>query len=455
MNAQHGVAADEILEHYYARSKKSRAYYERACNVIPSGSNRGVIFYRPYPVYSKRAKGSHIWDQDNVERIDYCFNYSSLLLGHANPAVIKAIREELGNGLGRGQPTTVEVKLAEQVNKMVPTAEMVKFTVTGTEAVMNAIRSARAYTRRNKIIAFEGAYHGSADAVSVDGLNFKAEGIPIDVQKNTVVVPFNDTGALESTLREHKGDVAAVILEPFLGAGGTVVPDENFSKAVREITESMDVLLILDEIVTGFRIAKGGWQEKYRIKPDLTTLGKNVTGGMPGGAVCGVKEIMGDVYAFPPSDSLEMKSPKTPVSGTFTAFPLSMAAGLATLGTLKSAIYEHVDSMASTLSNEFVKIGSDLGFDVRAPTSGSVFQFYFSGKDITDARAVKSANSELRRYLDLGLLNNGVYLAPGHFCCTSSATSRADVNLTVAAMEKVLQSLKPVAKEALAAIAAR
>jgi glutamate-1-semialdehyde 2,1-aminomutase len=168
-----------------------------------------------------------------------------------------------------------------------------------------------------------------------------------------------------------------------------------------------------------------------------------------------VKEIMEDVYAFPPSDSLEMKSPKSPLSGTFNSFPLSMAAGVATLGTLKSAIYEHVDSLASTLSKEFVKIGSDLGFDVRAPTSGSVFQFYFSREDITDATAVKSANSELRRYLDLGLLNNGVYLAPGHFCCTSSATSRADVKRTIEAMEKVLRSLKPVAKEAPIAPTAR
>ena len=444
MSAQRGAVAEETLKHYRGRSKKSFGYYERACKVIPSGSNRGVIFYRPYPVYSKRAKGSHIWDQDNVERIDYCFNYSSLLLGHANPVVIEAIKQELRNGLGRGQPTSGEVELAEQITKKVPTAELVKFTATGTEAVMNAIRSARAYTRRNKIIAFEGAYHGSSDPVSVEGLNFKAEGIPIDVQKETLIVPFNDSGALESTLKEHAGDVAAVLLEPFLAAGGTVVPDENFSKIVRELTESMDVLLILDEIVTGFRIARGGWQEKYGIKPDLTTLGKNVTGGMPGGAVCGAKEIMEDVYGFPPSDSLEMKSPKTPLSGTFNAFPLSMAAGLATLKTLKSSIYEHIDSLASTLSKEFVKIGTGLGFDVRAPRSGSVFQFYFSGSDIADAKAVKSANSELRRYLDLGLLNEGVYLAPGHFCCTSSATSSADIRRTVEAMENVLQSLKQI-----------
>lgn len=437
--------SDAVLDRFLAKSPKSRSYFERASRVIPSGSNRTVVFYKPYPAYSQRAKGSHIWDIDGVERIDYCFNYSSLVLGHANPAVIEAVAAELENGLGRGQPTPAEVELAEKITEMVPSAEMVKFTVTGTEAVMNAIRSARAYTNKDDVVIFKGAYHGSSDAVSVNGLAFHSCGIPKDAQKHTMVVPFNDPDALEQTLRKNKR-VAAVLMEPVLAAGGMVVPDEDFTKAVREITEKMDVLLILDEIVTGFRIARGGWQERYRIKPDMTVLGKNVAGGMPGAAVCGRKEIMEDVYAFPESESLELGTPKTPLSGTYNAFPLTMVAGLATLKQLNSDVTDKIGNAAESLSKGFVKIANDLGINVRAPRVGSLFQYHFTNRDIVDIRAVKLADSEMRRRLDLLLLNEGVYLSPGHFCCTSSATTTADVQETLNSLEKALHEIQPTAR---------
>ncbi len=437
--------SDAVLDRFAARTPRSRSYFERASKVIPSGSNRTVVFYKPYPAYSARAKGSHVWDIDGIERIDYCFNYSSLVLGHANPTVIQAVAAELENGLGRGQPTPAEVELAETITRMVPSAEMVKFTVTGTEAVMNAIRSARAYTGKDDIVIFKGAYHGSSDAVSVNGLVFHSYGVPKDAQKHTTVVPFNDPDALEQTLKRNK-KAAAVLMEPVLAAGGVVVPDEDFTKAVREITEKMDVLLILDEIVTGFRIAKGGWQERYGIKPDLTVLGKNVAGGMPGAAICGRKEIMEDVYAFPDSGALELGTPKTPLSGTYNAFPLTMAAGLATLKQLNSDMIEKIGNTAQSLSKGFVKIANDLGINVRAPMVGSLFQYHFTNRDIIDVRAVKLADSEMRRRLDLLLLNEGVYLSPGHFCCTSFATTTADVQETLNSFEKALHALQPTAR---------
>jgi glutamate-1-semialdehyde 2,1-aminomutase len=437
----------ELLETFFRRSPKSKLYYERASKVIPSGTNRGVVYYKPYPLYSKRAKGSHIWDVDEVERIDYCFNYSSLILGHANDAVVEAVRNELENGLGRGQPTPAEVELAEKITKAVQSAEMVKFTATGTEAVMNAVRSARAYSGKNDIVVFEGAYHGSSDAVSVSGLAFQSHGIPPDVQKHTLVVPFNDPDSLEETLRENKEEVAAVLMEPFLGAGGTVAPNEGFAKSVREITEKMGILLILDEIVSGFRISKGGWQEKYKIKPDLTVLGKNATGGMPGGAVCGDKDIMEDVYGFPESESFEPRHPKTPLSGTFNAFPLSMVAGIATLDQLNPNVYEKIDSAARTLCNGFVNIAQDLGIAVRAQRIGSIFQFYFTNKDIVDIKSVRYANAEMRRRLDIAMLNENIYLAPGHFCCTSAATTPEDIEATLNSLEEALHNISPIARD--------
>jgi len=204
------------------------------------------------------------------------------------------------------------------------------------------------------------------------------------------------------------------------------------------------VLFILDENITGFRMGRGGWQEKYGVKPDLTVLGKNVAGGMPGAAVCGRRDIMEDVYAYPPAATLELKNPKTPLSGTYSSFPLTMAAGFATLKQLNPDVYRTINATAQSLAKGFVKVASDLGMSVRAPVTGSVFQYYFGDRDIVDARAVRTANAEMRRLLDLAMLNEGVYLAPGHFCCTSSATTDADVRNTLTAIENALHAIRPV-----------
>lgn len=429
-------AERRILNEFRKRAPKSRKYYERALRVIPSGTHRGVIFYRPYPVYSRFAKGSKIVDIDGKERIDYCFNYSSLILGHRNRKVIAAIEAEVENGLGRGQPTTYEVDLAERVSNIFSAAEMVKFTVTGTEACMNAIRAARAYTNRKKIIMFEGAYHGSSDSVSVKGLAFQSQGVPQEIQGNSLVIPFDDPEALEKAINANNGEVAAVLMEPFLAAGGMIVPSLDFSKHVREITEKKDVLFVLDEIVSGFRISRGGWQEKFRIKPDIMTLGKNLTGGMPGGAVAGKEDIMKDVYHH----SENIDAPKVPLSGTFNAHPISMVAGIATLDQLSPDIYEKIDSSSHELMNGFIRIARDLGVNAKAPRIGSVFQFYFSNKEMRDTRSVRGANRRLRWCFDLAMLNRGVYLSPGHFCCTSTATSLTDVKKTLDMIETVLQS---------------
>ena len=436
-----------VMGTYFEQTKESRKLYERAKRVIPSGTNRGVIFYRPYPVYSMRGRGSRLWDVDGTERIDYCFNYSSLILGHRNKAVIGAVKDELERGLGRGQPTGPEVELAEKVTTLYPAAEMVKFTVSGTEAVMNTIRAARAYTGRKKIIAFEGAYHGSSDGVSGRGLAFSTQGIPQEILNTTLVCPFNSPHALERMMKENVGDVAAVIMEPFLAAGGTIAPDPQFGKFVREITEKMDTLLILDEIISAFRISRGGWSGKHKIEPDLATLGKNVTGGMPGGAIVGRKDVMDDAFAYRASAAPEQSIAKTPLSGTFNAFPLSMAAGIATLDQLSPQVYEKIDSTAGMVRDGFQKAAEEAGIETRTPIVGSVFQFYFTRNDITDIPSTRLADSRLRWLFDIAMLNEGVFLAPSHFCCTSASTTGRDVRETISGIRRALEKIKPIAAE--------
>jgi glutamate-1-semialdehyde 2,1-aminomutase len=304
---------------------------------------------------------------------------------------------------------------------------------------MNAIRAARAYTGKKKIIAFEGAYHGSSDSVTVPGLAVTSAGILPEVEKNTIMVPFNDIHALEKTVRDNQGEVAAIILEPILAAGGAVVPDLDFGKGVGEIAARSGCLFILDEIVTGFRISRGGWQQKYGLDPDRTTLGKNVSGGMPGAAVVGKKEVMEDVYGASPASS-----PKAPLSGTYNAFPLSMVAGLAALNQLNDDVYSRIDQSAATLREGFNKISSDLKVEATSCGTGSLFQFHFTKENKIDYSSAQRADKRKRWLLDIALMNRGVYLAPGHFCVTSSSTSETDVRTTLDSIAQALEEIRGV-----------
>lgn len=306
----------------------SQALFEEAKKVFPGGVNSPARLLRPYPFFVKRGKGSKLYTVDNTEYIDYCLAFGPLILGHANEEVITAIRDQLERGWLYGAPYEVELKLAKEIMKYFPTIEMIRFVNSGTEATMNAIRVARGYTRRKKIVKFEGNYHGSHEAVLVKAgsstLTFgipTSEGVPEDIAKHTLVAPYNNLEATEKLAETYANDLAAVIVEPIAVNMGLILPDIDFLKGLREVCNRYGALLISDEVVTGFRFDLGGAQGYYGIEADLTTLGKIIGGGFPIGAFGGRREFM------------EVVAPLGRVhnAGTFNAHPVSLAAGLKTI----------------------------------------------------------------------------------------------------------------------------
>ena len=426
---------------------KSKQLYDRAVKVMPGGNTRTVVFYPPYPAYAARGKGSHIWDVDGNERIDYCFNFSVLLLGHAHPKVMDAVKAQLENGSVLGAPTEAEVRLAEKVCEIVPAAERVRFVVTGTEATMNAIRVAKAYTKKPKIILFNGAYHGTSDPVVVEGSSYTSEGIPQSVKEEVIMVPFNDAATFENTLKQYKNETAAVLVEPLQGSGGAIPPEKGFLETIREETEKHGVILIFDEVQTGFRLARGGGQELFKVIPDMVALGKGMTGGFPGGAVGGKREIMEKIYGFPDVSIPPASKPRVPLSGTFNAHPISMAAGLAHLNELKPEVYNHLNRMGQSMRDGFSKICRDLGIACQVTGLGSFFQMHFTKTPIRRHEDTKYADKRLLWYLDICLLNKGIYFAPCHTSYVSAVTTEKDVQTTLDAIQQVLTNAKPMIRD--------
>lgn len=427
----------EVTQEHSSMNPKSFEFYQRATSVLPDGTTRDSIFYKPYPVYAKKAVGSHIWDEDGNERIDYCNSYTALILGHQNPLVMKAIAEQLENGTAFGQPTRFEVELAEKIGEMVPSVQKVKFALSGTEAVMNAIRVARAYTGRDGIIMTEGAYHGSSESVSVKGGASPSEGIPSATTELTTVVEYNNIDAMEQAFKRNPKGVAAVILEPVQGAGGLFVPAKEYLKAVVELAHAHDALVIFDEIITGFRLARGGGQELFGVVPDLTTLGKIVGGGLPGAAIGGRKDIMDEAFAR------KGEKPRLSLSGTHNAYPLSMVAGLATLRQLRPELYEHLEQTGTTLARSLSRVMEDNKVVACVKSFKSLLNIYFGSAKVDRYRDVQLVDSHLRWTFDLSMLANGVYLAPVHLFCVSEATSKQDVEATLRAADASMKVLVP------------
>ncbi|HEX2185878.1 MAG TPA: glutamate-1-semialdehyde 2,1-aminomutase, partial [Chloroflexota bacterium] len=318
-----------------AGGPRSAALFRRALEVIPGGVNSPVRAFRAVggePFFVVRAAGARLWDVDGGEYLDYVLSWGPLILGHAHPAVVEAVREAAGRGTSYGAPTAAEVELAELVRELVPSMERVRFVNSGTEATMSAIRLARGFTGRDLILKFDGCYHGHGDSflvkagsgVATLGLP-NSPGVPTELSRLTLTAPFNDLEAVEAAFRAHPGRIAAVILEPVVGNAGFIAPDDGFLPALRRITEEDGALLVFDEVMTGFRVARGGAQELYGVTPDLTTLGKVIGGGLPVGAYGGRAEVMAHV------------APVGPVyqAGTLSGNPLAMAAGLAQLRILR------------------------------------------------------------------------------------------------------------------------
>lgn len=420
---------------------KSSELFVRAKKLIPGGVNSPVRAFSPYPFFTRSAKGSKLTDVDGREYIDYCMGYGPLILGHADQRVIGAVREQLDNGTLFGTPSEQEVELAELVCKVVPSAEMVRLVSTGAEATMSAIRLARGFTGRKKIIKFEGCYHGAHDAVLVKAgsgaLTFgmpDSLGVPEETARNTVVVPYNDVEAFENAVKMERQELAAVIVEPVIGNIGVVVPREGFLGALRELTERYGVVLIFDEVITGFRLGLGGAQEYYGVKPDLTTLGKVLGGGFPLAAYAGREEIM----------RLIAPSGKVYQAGTYSGNPVSVAAGLATLKTLRSlkGFYSELEQKCVKLVRGLEGVAEHLGLKVQVNHVGSMFQMFLTDKPVCDYVSAKTADNKRFMKFHGRLLEQGVFLPPSQFetCFVSAAHTAEDLRKTAECFEYALQS---------------
>jgi len=438
------------------KTQRSRKLWEAAREKLPSGSSRTSVFYAPYPCYAQTAQGSKIVDVDGNERIDYCYNFTSLILGHRHPAVMKAVNDQMEKGTVFGAPTELELRHAETIKKRMPSLERVRYAVTGSEACMFAIRVARAFTSRNKVAKFEGGYHGSSDPASVsvhphlpdvasDEITPMPEtaGLTPGTLENTVMLPFNNFEKTEEIMRQNRRELACLIVEPMMRG---IPPESDFLKSIRELTRDLDIVLIFDEVITGFRLSAGGAQEKYHVQPDLTTMGKVIGGGFPIGAIGGQEEIM-SLMAHESTDFLSYKGASVPHAGTFNAHPITLAAGIATLNELTSETYAKLDETGEQLREGFSEATSSLGVEAQVVGVGSCFDIYFSNKTVKDYRSAHTGDQLLRRCLDLDLLNRGVYLPPQHFGCTSTVTSREDIRTTMKVIHESLHALLPLIKE--------
>lgn len=423
---------------------KSAALFQEAEKRIPGGVNSPVRAFKSVggnPLFIKKAKGSKIVDVDGNRFIDYVLSWGPMIVGHAHPKVIEAIQKTAENGTSFGAPTALEVDLAKSVQTNFPLMERIRFVNSGTEATMSAIRLARAYTRRNKIIKFEGCYHGHADALLVKaGSGATTLGIPDspgvhpDLAKDTITLPFNNLKLLQKTLEQEGNQIACVIVEPVPGNMGTIIPEDGYLPGLRELTRPFGIVLIFDEVMSGFRVAPGGAQERYGIRPDLTCLGKIIGGGLPVGAYGGKREIM------------EMVAPAGPVyqAGTLSGNPLAMAAGLATLSLLKDlSVYEKLETRSASLANGLADAARKAHLPVQINRIGSQMTLFFNSNRVTDYQTALQSDRDRFSKFFLALLEQGVYLPPSQFEAffLSTAHSPSDIEKTVEAAYRVFKKL--------------
>lgn len=394
---------------------KSEELFAAALDLIPGGVNSPVRAFRGVggtPRFIKSARGARITDVDGKSYIDYVGSWGPMILGHADEEVVAALQEVAANGTSFGAPTELEIQLAQEVVDAVPSVEMVRMVSSGTEATMSAIRLARGVNGRNRIVKFEGCYHGHGDSLLVKAGSGVATlglpdspGVPAVLAENTITLPFNDADALAQVF-ERYADVAAVIIEPVVGNMGCVPPLPGYLEAVRELTTQHGALLIFDEVMTGFRLARGGAQERYGIKPDITTLGKIIGGGLPVGAYGGSRELMNHV------------APAGPVyqAGTLSGNPLSMTAGLVTLRRLRDkTVYERLENSSRQLCDGLTRAAHEAGITTVTNRAGSMWTSFFTADPVVDWNSANKSNREMYGRFFHSMLDGGVHLAPSQF----------------------------------------
>lgn len=394
----------------------SEKLFEQAQKVLPGGVNSPVRAFKAVggtPLFISRAEGPYLFDVDGNRYVDYVCSWGPMILGHADPQVMKVVQNAIKNSTSYGAPTEVEVELANRVVEAVPSIEMVRFVNSGTEATMSALRLARAYTKRDKIIKFEGCYHGHADMLLVQagsgvttlGLP-DSPGVPRAAVEDTLLAQYNNLDSVKQLFETYLDEIAAVIVEPVAGNMGVVPPQSGFLEGLREITKAHNSLLVFDEIITGFRVAYGGAQSLFDVLPDLTCLGKIIGGGFPVGAYGGRKEIM------------ELVAPSGPVyqAGTLSGNPVAMTAGLETLKVLKKIeTYNRLDSLANQLASGIKEAAESTGVPVFQARVGSMLSLFFTGQEVLDLKSAKTSDAERYRRFFHSMLTLGYYFAPSQF----------------------------------------
>ena len=421
----------------------SRKLFNSAKKVIPSGVNSPVRYFEPYPFFTKKANGAYIWDEDNNRYIDFCNGYGALLLGHRRKEIINSVKNQLSKGTLYCTPTEAEIELSKLIIGNFPSIDKVRLVNTGGEATMTAIRLARGFTKKKKIIKFEGCYHGAHDSVLVKaGSGAAHQGVSVsdggldEVSKNTLVVKYNDIEDFQKTIRKNK-DIAGVIVEPILANMGLILPEKNFLYDLRKITKENNIPLIFDEVVTGFRVAPGGAQEHFRIKPDITTLAKSLSNGFAIAAVGGRKEIM----------NLLSPGGKVYQASTFAGNPISVSAAISSIKTInkiKNRLYSKLERFNLLFTSALDDMATDMGIPHQINFAASMFQIFFTNKPVIDYTTSKNANAKKFQKMFKTLLKKGIFIAPSQFevVFLSDAHTENDLNKTLDAYHAALKSVK-------------
>ena len=433
---------------YRQTTPRSRDLHSRAARAMPGGTTRTTTYFDPYPLYIERGEGCRVWDADDAERIDMIGNYTAMILGHAHPKIVEAIRAQATRGTGFAAANPAEVELAELLCERVPSLDAVRFCNSGTEATMFAMRLARAFTGRPKIARMEGGYHGTHDYAEVSTHPAAGEGGPADAPepapdsigtpawalRDVIVLPFNNADAAEKIIRREADQLAAVILEPIIGAGGVIAATPEFLNRLRKLTRELGILLIFDEIIS-FRVAPGGAQALYGVTPDLTTLGKIIGGGLPVAAFGGRADVM---------ELLDpRRQPNLAQGGTYNGNPLGMAAGLAGMKELTPDVYEELNRKGARVCEQLTEVFASHDMEVQVNGAGSMLALHFTDQPVVDYRTMAAADKERARDLFFSLLNHGVLMAPRLMGALSTPMGEDDVQRFVDAVDISLGELRP------------
>lgn len=445
-----------VVEQYIQLSPHSQAHFKRAHRSIPAGATRSLNSWSPYPIYLKKGKGSIVWDIDGREYVDFLNNYTALMLGHNHSQVKAAVTEQLEDGITFAFATELEATLAEILIMRVPSIEKIRFTGSGTEAAMFALRLARTFTGRMKIAKMEGGYHGTYDGVSIS-VRPKLEdagpvtrpialpdanGLPSHVVEDVLVLPFNHMDETKALIEEYADQLAAIIIEPVLGVGGMIVPTSGYLALIRELCTQYGILLIFDEVIT-LRLASGGAQELFGVIPDMTIMGKVIGGGLPVGAIGGSADVMALLEPQGGHDVYDARGggPRLYQGGTFTGNPLMLAAGIATMRELTSNVYVRLNVLGDQLRARLAELFEDMDVPVSVTGVGSLFNVHLTQSPVYSFRDTRRTHATLQQEFFLGLLNEGIIIAPRGMGCLSEPMTEVHVEQFLEATRRVLLNI--------------